>query len=162
MGKYNLNQYDISKSAQRYALENAELRDSKVGFSSKAPRFHEKIDEKVEAEETFGNEVNKIFEQLPTFKAKAHKDVPKDTLVHPKIKDVTFPKVEEANIRMKDSRERRRRMFQVLQLITTRDSPTGISRPSTAITISLKMFTKQSLLIINDKQKQTTCSADRP
>jgi hypothetical protein len=77
VGRYNLNQYDIAKKIEKQSIEAPELRDSKLGFSSKTARFPEKIVEVEEPEDHLPNEVNKIFEQLPTYKAQKSIEQPR-------------------------------------------------------------------------------------
>lgn len=131
-------------------MENAELRDPKVGFNSRADRFPEKIVEQDEPDQTVGNEVNKIFEQLPTFKAKAQKDKPKDKLVHPRVKNVILgTKVSPFDPRSPDLSPSPRKITQDQQPTTTSDILTGTSHPSIATTTRVKMFTSSGRLIIN-------------
>lgn len=70
VGKYNLDQFDIGKGVLKYRAEPADLKDPKLGFDSKAPRFKEiKEEDNEEFDDGQDNHVKKIFDQLPTFKA---------------------------------------------------------------------------------------------
>jgi thiol-disulfide isomerase/thioredoxin len=97
-----------------------------------------------------GNEVNKIFEQLPTFKANRQKEKPKDNLLHPKVKNIILKtNVVLPHSRSPDSSQRTTTTFRDQPPTTTSGSLTGTSPPSTATTTSPSMCTKRGPLIIN-------------
>lgn len=151
MGRYNLSQFDLSKKAERYINEPEDLKRGRVPFDSGAPRFKNNIpevDEEYE-EEVKGNQVKKIFDQLPTFKA------------------ITDGKQNEVEVKSKNKNKKsfgnkvgsfsishglqalRRMMCLVLGLITNKTSLNGTSRLSTATTTNI---IRRNPLIINYNQ----------